>query len=184
MGRMLLAKGIWESVATAFHMLEDKPKNRIYQHLTKAYWTALDAAVSLDGTLLEHSDEAIVVDQWMVRLLIGPGGHTLRELEAGRTRIHVDQSTMEEGYSIVRIGQRGAGGDPGVAEDVRQKIQEFQSMPQHREKGILFGALDGDDGSASDLRRVHTFYRYWVTESMNKCWGVAEDSLTPEVANA
>jgi len=182
LNRILWDKGIWEAVDRVFQGLEEKAKNKVYGHLKKTYWTALEEALNLDGALLEHTDEAIVVDQWMVRLLIGNQGRTLQELQhvAGQ-RLQIDQATKAEGYSILRIG---GGGDPNAAAVVRAKIQEFQAMPAHRDKGILFGALDGDDGSAADLRRVHAFYRAWVRESMNRCWGVAEEALSSESINA
>lgn len=88
------------------------------------------------GFLKGEGDDSMQVEQRCVGFLIGPGGATLKEIkEMSGAQVFVDQDTRDEGYSIIRIGDKSSPEALVARELLEKKIQQcldrFAQLPSN-----------------------------------------------------
>lgn len=75
--------------------------------------------------LSRDCDDAFQVDQKYVGFIIGPGGANFREIkEKSGAKIFIDQETRDQGFSIVRIGNKGTPENLLARDLIEKKIEE------------------------------------------------------------
>jgi len=105
--------------------------------------------------LTRDSDDSFMIDQWIVGYLIGKNGDTLKMLkDSTGAKIAIDQDPKDEGYSILRIGDKGSPENAKARQAINYRIQECHMQPKNQDRAIRFcmGLLEdlpmGDGNSA------------------------------------
>lgn len=86
-------------------------------------------------------DDEIRVDQRFIGYIIGPGGSTLNSIkDQTGAKVFISQETKDQGYSIVRVANRGTPQNQAAQELIQQKLNECRNLSSNSRALLGLGA--------------------------------------------